>query len=177
MPTDWDEDRPSRKPRSRGSDAPVTVRLDPADPAEGVRQAVSRWHAHRYPWPEGVPTGDRTVAWWQAMQEPFGPRLEQARMAPAADSYRTVYPYHDRLRDTLWAYLRGSSSLRRLVTAAREDGYWWRGESEATLMAVMAQTDRMREMGLDAYRAEALRDAARVSRRMQASPPGEVTDG
>ena len=137
----------------------TTVALDPADPAPGIQHAERRWLEARYPWPQGVPRGRALVDFWADMQEPFDPRLEQARQVPVlgVDGYRTEYPYHERLTQTLWAYLRAPEDMRRLVIAAREDGHWWRGEPREALLDIMARTEHMREVGLEAYRGETVK--------------------
>ena len=147
-----------------------TVALDPADPAPGIQYAERRWLAERLPWPSEVPRGGRLVEWWAAMQEPFDPRYEAARQVPVmgGDGYRTEYPYHDRLTGTLWAYLRSAPDMRRLVVSARQDGHWWRGEERDVFLRVVNETERMREMGLDAYRVDALTKAREFLRRVKA---------
>lgn len=138
----WDADQTPVGPR------------DPSDPEPGVREAVMRWQRERLPWPSDVPQGERLASWWSSMQEPYEPALERPRQVPVlgGDEYRTEYPYHDRMRETLWRYLCAPQSLRRLVVAAREDGHWWRGEDAAMLLGIMAERERMADMGSSAYR-------------------------
>jgi hypothetical protein len=134
------------------------VTLDPADPAPGVQFAERRWLAERLPWPEDVPRGRALVAFWAGLQEPFDPRWEAARQVPVmgGDGYRTEYPYHERLTQTLWAYLRAPAGLRRLVVAAKEDGHAWRGEPQEQFLLVVSEAERMAEVGFEEYRAQSV---------------------
>lgn len=57
-------------------------------------------------------------------------------------------------------------SEQRFINAARSDRVFWRGEDIETFKRVYEETQRMRQMGREKYRAEALGRMRQLARRM-----------
>ena len=66
------------------------------------------------------------------------------------------WPYEQRLINYLIAYLRADNKFQRVIVAAREDGIYWRGDDQYFFMRMIAETERMRCVGRDEYRRQAI---------------------
>jgi hypothetical protein len=82
------------------------------------------------------------------------PRL--LRVAGKDEINRWEYGYYLRVQDCAIQWVRMDDNDRRTVTAGREDDVYWRGEDMDMFMRVYEETHKMRDMGVDAYRKEAL---------------------
>lgn len=146
-------------------------------PEEELVKVMAKWlnkSMRRLPalMPQSLPEAAR---WWMAMQEPFDKRYDQPRQVPVFgrtdDSSRIDYPYTRRICNTIVTFLRMDTHKQQIVVAAREDGYWWRGEDEDLwrkdadgkpekvwlFTTVLREYERQREIGLPAYRMECMK--------------------
>ncbi len=74
------------------------------------------------------------------------------------DGMRIDDPFERRVLDCARRYLALSPGEQQtVVTGITEDRVPWRGDDIAFYLHVVGETHRMREMGVDAYRAQALR--------------------
>lgn len=142
---------------------------------------LKRWRLMaRKTLPACMPREDDAAAWWWiGMQEPYDQRSDQPRQVPIFgknDEYRIEYPYIKRICQTLTIFLNLPERKQQIVIAAREDGFWWRGEHEDVLSngevvwqfaLVLREYERQQEIGADAYRAECLK-------RMKAKKAGQA---
>lgn len=146
-------------------------------PEEELVKVMAKWlnkSMRRLPalMPQSLPEAAR---WWMAMQEPFNKRYDQPRQVPVFgrtdDSYRIECPYIRRICNTVIIFLRMKPHKQKLVVAAKEDGFWWRGEEEDVwrkgadgkpekvwlFTNVLREYERQREIGTEAYRLEAVK--------------------
>lgn len=89
---------------------------------------------------------------------PYQPVFEHPHMASvqgAVNATRWVEPYRERISDCQRTYLAMSETDRNLLHAGVEDGVKWRGEPVAQYQDIWNETMRMREIGREAYIAEA----------------------
>lgn len=70
-----------------------------------------------------------------------------------------IDPYLTRLKSTFIAFLNLPLDGRRFVRAAIEDGVEWRGDDLDRFARVYEETMRARQMGIEAYRTEAIANA------------------
>jgi hypothetical protein len=76
-------------------------------------------------------------------------------------TYGLIDPYITRLKTTAAAFLRMTDKERRFLRAGIEDGVQWLGERMDIYADIYGETMRMREMGVEAYRTEALENMNR----------------
>lgn len=103
------------------------------DVEDELVKLLKLWRMRKKPWPAMMPKElDAAAHWWVWMQEPANPRFDKAHQEPLQGKLETEYtwrfPYIDRLRFTLNAFLKLSKKRQTRVVAAREEGFWWRGE-------------------------------------------------
>ena len=98
------------------------------------------------------------AGWWMTMQEKPG-SFDSPRRVPlmGGDGYRWECPYHRRLEYTLRKFMDMPPKDRRVIVAAREDGVYWRGDDMRFFVSLIGETTRMREMGIEHYRAECIK--------------------
>lgn len=84
-----------------------------------------------------------------------------------------VWPYIDRAALHGRMFYALSEIEQRYLLVAREDGIVWRGDDMEFFRLVVDEYMRMRDMGLDAYRAEAIRRLRAVGAGPQ-TPTGEA---
>lgn len=107
------------------------------------------------PLPEPMPANPRQAAqWWLAHQKPADERHEAPR---TGKSGTWICPYHDRVLYTLRRFLSLSPADQRIILAAHEDGISWRGDEMDRFMDIIHEHGEMQRLGVQAYRAEALR--------------------
>jgi len=132
--------------------------------------------------PQAMPPAPTDAArWWIDMQEKPAPHEAPHRHPVAASNgrdekpkYRWITPYTDRLRDNLRIFLTLTHEQHRLIIAAREDDIYWRGDDvehrnkyldgRTAFENVIYETERMRKIGVDAYKAEALQRMRKMTR-------------
>jgi len=127
------------------------------------------------------PAPTDAARWWIDMQEKPAPHEAPHRHPVAASNgrdekpkYRWITPYTDRLRDNLRIFLTLTHEQHRLIIAAREDDIYWRGDDvehrnkyldgRTAFENVIYETERMRKIGVDAYKAEALQRMRKMTR-------------
>lgn len=143
--------------------------------AEQLIPVIERWTG---PIPEQLPMIPMHAAMrWIELQEPRK-RGENVRYVavPNGDGQREIDPYVERLRGTLQAFLIADDALRDLVVAGVGDKIYWRGDSMQMFARIYEETLRMREIGLDAYRAEARQKARGVIRKLTTHKPSVRID-
>lgn len=135
---------------------------NPADPRVVCTRILQHHRNTGGRWPADMPHGiTYAVDWWLELLEPPSDRWDRPKQVSGPSGDRWVYPYVDRVAGALRRFLRASYSYQRLIVSAAEDGVPWRGEDEAIFRRVIGEHERMREVGLEAYKAEA-RNRARA---------------
>lgn len=106
------------------------------------------------PWPHAMPMyAQDAVEWFLSLIEPPDPFTDRPRwIATHNGGGFWQEPYVDRVIACLKRYLNADEGLQRTIVAAREDDIPWRGDDERVFRLVIEETERMREMGRDAYR-------------------------
>jgi len=105
--------------------------------------------------PEKMRCTPRDAArWWitavmQQHQPCESPVKHQVR---GGDGYRWDWPYQRRVVDCLKLFLTLPVDFQHYIAAAAEDGIYWRGEHKRMFVEIVAETERMREVGSDSYR-------------------------
>lgn len=176
-----------RRPTPDDVDQPRLAE-QPPDPWMAVSAVLQSWRAKRGRWPQAMPenVGD-AVSWWMSMQEPMDDRFElPRRVGTGKGGTRWATPYQARLCYTLAIFLRLPEDRQRIVVAAREDGYWWRGEYEDVqhghdkvwlFLLVLEQYELQTQLGKDAYREYALKSARKAAARLLPYDKGKSLGG
>ena len=153
-----------------------TFTEQPPDVYAECRKVLAGWQKKRKPWPRMMNRNFEAAARWWAdeMQEPWNQATEMPRLANVqgnSDKQRWISPYQDRVVLCLRTFLSLPDAKQRIIVAAREDGFWWRGEHEDSwwvnpetkqqekvwcFLIVLREYERQRELGVEAYRNEAL---------------------
>ena len=68
------------------------------------------------------------------------------------NGYRWVWPYALRVKECLLKYLTLSDDDKKIVTAARADNIFWRGDDIKFFLDVIEETMIMRDIGVAEYR-------------------------
>ena len=152
----------------------------PPDVYADCRSVLVDWRKQQKPWPRMMDNGIQAAArWWvDEMQEPWNRATEMPRLTSVqgnSDKQRWISPYQDRVVQCLRIFLLLPEARQRIVVAARQDGFWWRGEYETVtdwetgkkvwcFSLVLREYERQQQMGRDEYRKHAI---ARM-RRMKA---------
>lgn len=135
---------------------PTIERVDSA-----LAQIVALVPEHKRP--TGMPVGPRDAAWW--MREHV---LDQHHQEESPKRHKSgngwFWPYMDRCIVHARIFLSMPEAEQNYVLAAREDGVPWRGDDMEIFRLVYDETMRMRKMGADAYRAEAVQKLRGVVR-------------
>lgn len=154
--SDGCNNRGCRKPAGRRPTQQPPPSLDglKAELAEDLQ------HVNPNAWPDMMP-GDPTMAvdWFIDLVAPEHKTERPAQVVSRKDNsqaYRWQWPYEDRLRYLLRAFICAKPKLQRMVVVAREDGVYWRGDGYDEFMRVIDETERMRSMDPQAYRREAI---------------------
>jgi len=135
------------------------------DVSEELTKILHAWGSKNKRWPDGMPVAPSDAArWWIDLQEPAGtgdtPYHVQMRGKDAGTAM--FFPYIERMVHNLRVFLTSDKHLQELVVAAREDGIFWRGGPLDRFAAVIEETERMRKVGIEQYRREAMRGLSRV---------------
>lgn len=101
---------------------------------------------------QGMPPGPLDCARWLRSHVLEAPQRITRR--DGSEAWR--WPYLDRCLVLARRFLRLPAAEQRTILAAREDGIAWRGDDLETFMRIVGEHYRMRELGAQAYRAEAL---------------------
>lgn len=163
------------KPNPEQTLAP-TFTEQPPDVYAECRKVLSNWNTKRKRWPLMMDRHiEKAVRWWvDEMQEPWCQKSEMPRLTSVqgnSDKQRWMSPYQDRVVRNLRTFLALPNERQRIVVASREDGFWWRGESEDVwrngervwlFLVVLEELERQRELGPEAYRQEALERMRRL---------------
>lgn len=115
--------------------------------------------------PEGMPSGNLEAAKWmlshvlEKHQPEEAPQLKNktdGRGDSAIEKWFWVWPYLTRIKIQTLQFLHLSPDYQRYVIAAHEDGIPWRGDEEWFFRKAVAEHQRIIEVGVEAYRKEAL---------------------
>lgn len=108
------------------------------------------------------------VAWWLVHQESRG-KFEKARQlpVPGKDAQRWEDGYSLRVVQNLRVFLGLTDEKRAYIVSAVHVGIHWRGDEIEMFERIVEETERMNEMGVMAYRKEAVARAKRAIRGMQ----------
>ena len=96
--------------------------------------------------------------WWMEQQEqPKDDERPRQTSIHGGEGRRWICPYHMRVSYTLEKFLNQMTEKeRRIIMAAGDDNIFWRGEEMDFFMLAIEETGRMRKMGTEAYRIEAI---------------------
>lgn len=109
--------------------------------------------------PSEIPSDSEEAAlWWMTRQKPANDRTERPHQIAVTgkQAVRWINPYADRLIASLRRFVRLKPQQRQFVLAAFEDGVWYNGDSFGFFRRVYDETMKMRQVGVERYRAEAL---------------------
>lgn len=73
------------------------------------------------------------------------------------------WPYAERITRLTKQFLNLDSDFHSLIVAARQDRVGWRGEGKAEFYSVINETARMRKIGLEEYRKEAVKKMKKMN--------------
>ena len=111
---------------------------------------------------------DELAHWWVDRQSPPNERFDRPVQQPKLDGSGMYWktPYIDRIRSTLIKFLSLDPGFQGLIIAAAEDKIFWRGDSREFFLSVIHEHEKMRKVGVEAYRSEALRKLRAVTGRL-----------
>jgi hypothetical protein len=106
-------------------------------------------------WPAMMPVEHGSAAAW--FIRIVGSEHEAER--PYQRSYRTgvvswIWPYADRVKVLLHKFLKADPLLQQTIVAAAEDNIRWHGHDLDHFMHLINEVERMREVGVTAYRCQ-----------------------
>jgi len=107
--------------------------------------------------PNQIPTAIKV---WKELNEPYLFYEEAPRRVSVGGKGegRWVSPYNERLIYTFRRFVCMSPRDQRIVLAGiREDRVWWRGDEISDYAKIIDETLKMRDMGVVAYRKQALK--------------------
>ena len=76
--------------------------------------------------------------------------------------YRWAWDYSVHVKDCLRIFLTIPTTDQETIKAAREDNIFWRGDDVDQFMLIIDETMRMRDIGVEQYRVECLRNMGRL---------------
>ena len=106
-------------------------------------------------WPKGMPINPQeAAAWW----------MNHIERPTALETQGHVHqePYTERASYLLKKFLKLKPIDQQLVIGAAEDGISWRGDDMGMFRTIINEHGRMQDMGIEAYRKEALKAVKRV---------------
>ena len=102
----------------------------------------------------------QAVRWFvSACIPPYNADYERPSVVSVAgdrNATRWLTPYRDRVVDCARTYLAMGKEDAAKLHAGVEDGVRWRGEPISQYLAIYRETMRMREIGVEAYRKQAV---------------------
>jgi hypothetical protein len=144
------------------------------NPVEELTKLLNSWKAKHRPWPTMFPFEENLAAeFWITCQEKEGPRehaehviIPKKKWDQEEVYYRWTYPYIDRLKQNLSAFLKEDSTSQSYIMAAIEDNIPYRGDDNkhkytqfgglTMFQNIVKETETMREIGVEAYKQKAL---------------------
>ena len=103
----------------------------------------------------------QAIEYWIKFNEPYDVYTEKPRLVPVQgkeDKARWMLPYLDRLVYTLRKFANLTSKDRQIVIAGViEEKVPWRGDDLDFYLKVVDESLKMRKIGVDAYRKEAIK--------------------
>ena len=159
---EYDKDRQAEDQKSAGPRKPP---LSKDALAREFRRLRRSFQNRRKPFPPEIPRDFLEAAqWWIRMQRPGNETYEIPRLVKVtgSDTDRWVTPYADRLCASLRAYVELEQVERKFIAAAAEDRVWYNGDNFEFFVQVYEETMNLRDIGLDAYRSEAMRNMGRL---------------
>lgn len=166
-------------PVNRHADA-TAEQSAPPDPHAALVNIVHAHQMRRGRIPPRAPLKAADLATWWMNHQPPRDKHEYPRQLPVPGKetrQRWHDPYLERVTLTLQKFLLLEHDQQRYILAAWEDGIAWRGEDVVeryeqlegrTLFEnIVHETERMREIGRDAYITELRKRARRTVKNMQ----------
>lgn len=114
---------------------------------------------------------DAARAWLTVIEKPKAGEQPQQYSKGERVFYR--WPYAERAVYCLLRFLTLDERGQRLILAAREDEIFWRGDDLDFFRRVIDETFALRDMGVEAYRADASKKLRALSLRRIAQPSAE----
>lgn len=107
--------------------------------------------------PTQMPHNTQDAAdWWIHRQEQHQQfESPQTKWNPKTEENCYIWPYADRIKNTLKIFLTLSPKFQSLIISAKEDGISWRGDSEEMFLLIIEETMNMQEIGIEKYRKQA----------------------
>ena len=145
-----------------------------ADLEAELRMIAANYVARHGSLPDCVPQATAEAAhWWvYRMQHRAEPHEapQQVAVIGAKGSLRWMWPYRDRIIATFCKFLYEKEKFRKIIIAAREDGYFWRGDDADFFMRYIEESMKFQEIGRDEYRKHAVEIAKRAAHTLLVSP-------
>ena len=152
-----------KRPETSKTDEPLRE-AGPPNPVDLLVTQLLAPYCHKHgALPQPCPRDLRECAeWWlKHMQEPEQPHetYEASQQGYGAEGTRWETGYANRCRQSLRAFLSRdlSDEQRGIIVGMVKSGVPYRGDSWDFYMMVCREHERMREVGVEAYRAEALK--------------------
>lgn len=115
----------------------------------------SHSNSQRKPYPSGVPRDTADAVKWFIRLFAGQKHGEAVREVSTRNGKRFwVWPYAERIKNLTKSFFMADQDLRELVIAARQDRIEWRGDCLEHFVRIIDETERMRAMGAEKYRAD-----------------------
>ena len=152
----------------------MAAEMVPPNPVEEVARVLAAMKLSRRAWPAMFPdTPIDAAKFWISKQEPCGVRegpekviVPKKKWNEEDVHYRFEYPYIERMKANLRVFMKEPSDSQRYILAAIEDGIKYRGDDNqfkykqldglTLFQNIVKETERMRDMGVVAYRQESI---------------------
>lgn len=112
--------------------------------------------------PHQIPRDPMAAAnWWIKHQKPAHENIEVPRLARVIGKNsvsRWMTPYADRLIASLRKFVTLSKHEQEFIISAVDDGVFYNGDEFAFFHQVYEETQKMRSVGVDAYRQDAAKN-------------------
>lgn len=137
---------------------------NPADPRAACIRILQHHRNSGGRWPQVFPSlaiGE-AADWWLELLEPASDIWDRPKQVSGPSGDRWVYPYVERVTHCLRRFLRAPDQYQREIIAAAEEGIGWRGDSQPLFRMVIAEHERMHELGLEDYKQDTRHKARRL---------------
>lgn len=123
----------------------------------------SHLNSRRKAYPQGVPRDSAEAVQWFTKLFAGQKHNEAVRQLSTRNGKKYwIWPYADRLKYLTKKFFMAEQELRELIIAARQDRIEWRGDDFDFFVRVIDETEKMRGMGIDAYRKHAISEMRRA---------------
>ena len=102
--------------------------------------------------------------WYLKLLEKHRPEEAPRKVQAKSGGFLWQWPYRDRVLFCLRKFKSLPEVEQQTIISARKDKIYWRGDDLDFFMRVIEETEKMREMGIDKYKAQAMKQLNGITR-------------